>query len=291
MFEISLRLHRNQTLACEILLEDSGAVSISLEDAEDNPVFVEQLGSTPIWNNVTLTALFNDAIDHDALQKNLEQALQSAIEIQTQQIDEQDWQKIWMQNFQPMQFGERLWVCPSWMTYPDPFAINILLDPGMAFGTGTHGTTSLCLQWLAKHTLSNKTVLDYGCGSGILAIAAYYLGAENVCAIDHDPQAIEATKINSANNALDNRYMDIRLADAPPQEKFDILIANVLLKPLIEFAPQFSNIVQPSGTLILSGILETQLQSLEDAYKNYFNFDAIHSESEWLLVEASPHVT
>lgn len=287
MFEICLRLDRNQTIASEILLEDLGAVSISLEDAEDHPIFVEQVGSTPLWKNVTLTALFVDDVDQPALQKSLEQALEAAVEVNKKEIHDQDWHKVWMQNFQPMQFGERLWVCPSWMTYPDPFAINIRLDPGLAFGTGTHGTTALCLQWLANYPLINKSVLDFGCGSGILAIAAFYLGAKKIYAIDHDPQAIEATELNAKNNGVDKCCIHIHLADTPPQEKFDVLLANVLLTPLIEFAPQFANILQPSGRLILSGILTSQLESLENAYKEFFKFNVIHSQNEWLLIEAS----
>jgi len=229
VFEICLRLDRNQTIASEILLEDLGAVSISLEDAEDHPVFVEQVGSTPLWKNVTLTALFVDDVDQSALQKSLEQALEAAVEINKKEIHDQDWHKVWMQNFQPMQFGERLWVCPSWMTYPDPFAINIRLDPGLAF----------------------------------------------------------ATELNAKNNGVDKCCIHIHLADTPPQEKFDVLLANVLLTPLIEFAPQFANILQPSGRLILSGILTSQLESLENAYKEFFKFNVIHSQNEWLLIEAS----
>ena len=287
MFEISLRAQRSQTLACEILLEDQGAVSISLEDAEDKPIFVEHVGSTPLWQNITLTALFTEKVDLAALQKRLEQALKSAIEIKQREIQKQDWQTAWRQNFKPMQFGERLWVCPSWITYPDPFAINIRLDPGMAFGTGTHGTTSLCLEWLAKHSLSGKTVIDFGCGSGILAIAAYYLGAKKVFAIDHDIQAIEATKLNAANNNVDKDCLQISLDSVPPQLKCDVLIANVLLTPLVELAAIFAKTLHAEGKIILSGILEHQFEELESAYQPYFKFNAIHSKNEWLLVEAS----
>ncbi len=287
MFEISLRIQRSQTLACEILLEDQDAISISLEDAEDAPIFVEQVGSTPLWQYITLTALFTDEIDLQSLQNRLEQALETAVEINQREIQAQDWQRSWMQNFQPLQFGERLWVCPSWTTYPDPFAINIRLDPGMAFGTGTHGTTALCLQWLAKHSLSNKTVIDFGCGSGILAIAAYYLGAKNVYAIDHDPQAIQATKLNAAKNGVDKTCMHIRLDNKPTQQSCDVLIANVLLTPLIELAPRFAKILLPEGKIILSGILEQQLEELKAVYQSYFTIDAIHTKNEWLLIEAS----
>ena len=153
--------------------------------------------------------MFTEDIEVFTLQKTIEDVLAAPIELSKRQIQDQDWQKKWMQDLQPMQFGERLWVCPSWMTYPDPFAVNINLDPGLAFGTGTHPTTSLCLQWLANYRLTNKTVMDFGCGSGILAIAAYYLGAKRVYAIDHDPQAIQATHLNVENNYVEKRKIAI----------------------------------------------------------------------------------
>ncbi|MEM7400491.1 MAG: 50S ribosomal protein L11 methyltransferase [Pseudomonadota bacterium] len=288
MFEISLRIQRSQTLACEILLEEMDALSINLENAEDTPIFVEQVGSTPLWQNITLTALFTDDINILSLQNRLEEVLETAIEIKQREIQTQDWQRSWIQNFPPEQFGERLWVCPSWTTYPDPFAINIRLDPGMAFGTGTHGTTALCLQWLAKHSLINKTVIDFGCGSGILAIAAYYLGAKNVYAIDHDPQAIQATNLNAAKNGVDMTRLHISLSNKPAKQTCDVLIANLLLTPLIELAPRFAKILLPDGNIILSGILEQQLEELKAVYQSYFTIDAIHTKNEWLLIEASP---
>lgn len=287
MFEISLRIQRNQTVACEIILEEQGAVSISLEDAEDTPVFVEQVGATPLWQYVSITALFTERLNLLDIQNRIEHALESAIEINQREVQIQDWQTAWMQRFQPMQFGERLWVCPSWLTYPDPFAINIQLDPGMAFGTGTHDTTSLCLNWLTNYPLSGKTVIDFGCGSGILAIAAYFLGADKIFAIDHDAQAIEATKLNAAKNDIDESNFHTSLASQPPQKKCDVLIANILLTPLIQLAPTFSKVLLAEGKLILSGILIQQIRELETAYQPYFTFNTIHSKNEWLLVEAS----
>ncbi len=287
MFEISVRLNRSQFLATEILLEDLGATSISLEDAENHPVFVEEVGSTPLWQYITLTALFTQDLDIRDLQQRLEQILSASIEIHKREIQEQDWQKKSMQNFQPLQFGERLWVCPTWATYPDPFAINIRLDPGLAFGTGSHATTSLCLEWLSSHSLSGKTVMDFGCGSGILAIAAYFLGAEKIYAIDHDPQAIQATQLNAKNNQVDETILQIDLASTPIQESCEIVIANVLLQPLIELSSYFAESLSPSSKLILSGILEQQLTQLETAYQTHFKFDAVYSKNEWLLVEAS----
>jgi len=292
VFEISIRLGRAQYLATEILLEDMGAVSISLTDAEqdpakEKPVFVEELDSAPLWQHITLAALFTEDIEVATLQKVLEEALAAPVEITKRAIQDQDWQHKWMQNLQPMQFSERLWVCPSWLTYPDPFAINIRLDPGLAFGTGTHPTTALCLEWLANYSLTDKTVMDFGCGSGILAIAAYYLGAKNICAVDHDPQAIQATKLNAANNFVDGNKLQTILADKPPQQCCDVLIANVLLLPLIEFCDDFANTMLPTSKIILSGILEQQLAQIRQVYQPTFKFDNIHSKNKWLLIEAS----
>jgi ribosomal protein L11 methyltransferase len=292
VFEISLRLVRSQYLATEILLEDMGAASICLTDAEDdpakeNPVFVEELDSAPLWQQITLTALFKEDIEVIVLQKVIEGALAAPVEITKRQLQNQDWKKKWMQNLQPMQFSERLWVCPSWMTYPDPFAINIKLDPGLAFGTGTHPTTALCLQWLAHYPLDNKTVMDFGCGSGILAIAAYYLGAKYVSAIDHDPQAIQATGLNAVNNYVDNKKLHMTLANKPPHQSFDVVIANVLLLPLLKFSDDFAKAMLPTSKIILSGILEQQLEQIKQVYQTTFNIDKIHTKNEWLLIEAS----
>lgn len=294
MFEICLRLGRPQYLATEILLEDMGAVSICLTDAEENPakenpVFVEELDSAPLWQQITLTALFTEDIEVACLQKIIEDVLATPIEVSKRIIKDQDWQKKWMQNLQPMQFSERLWVCPSWMTYPDPFAINIRLDPGLAFGTGTHPTTELCLQWLANYPLENKTVMDFGCGSGILAIATYYLGAKHITAIDHDPQAIQATGVNAVNNFVNEEKLQMLLADKPPHQNCDVLIANVLLLPLIQFCDDFAKAMLPTSKIILSGILEQQLEQIRQVYQPTFSFDKIHTKNEWLLIEASLH--
>ena len=288
MFEISIRLHRTQTIAAEILLENFGSISISLEDAEDNAVFIEQVDSMPLWQNVTLKALFTGNIDELDLQKKLENVLNNAIELDKQQIDAQDQQNKWIQNLQAMHFGERLWICPTPITCPDPFAINIRLDPGLAFGTGSHATTSLCLDWLTKYSIQDKCVMDFGCGSGILSIAAYYLGARRVYAIDHDPQAIQATQMNAEKNQVDDKVLEINLGSSPNQLNCDVIIANILLKPLISLREQFARCASPEGKLILSGILEEQLVQLEKSYQSYFKFDVIHSKKEWLLIEASP---
>lgn len=287
MFEISLRLECHQYLATEILLDELGAVSISIVDAEDSPIFVEEIDTTPLWQQITLTALFVEDIELQTLQDPIEDALAAPVELSKRVIQDQDWQKKWIQNLKPMQFSERLWVCPSWITYPDPFAINIQLDPGLAFGTGTHPTTALCMQRLASYSLADKTVMDFGCGSGILAIAAYYLGAKKIIAIDHDPQAIQATGLNANINGVDSGMLQMILADSPPQQSCDVIIANVLLLPLLKYSADFAKAMSPSSKIILSGILEQQLEQIKQVYEPTFKFDNIHSKKEWLLIEAS----
>jgi len=287
LFEISLRLERHQYLATEILLDELEAVSISVEDAEDDPVFVEKVNTTPLWPQITLSALFTEDIDIDGIQKNIEEALAAPVEIVKREVQDQDWQTKWMQNLKPLQFSERLWVCPSWMTYPDPFAVNIQLEPGLAFGTGTHPTTALCLQWLANYRLSDKTIMDFGCGSGILAIAAYYLGAKHIVAVDHDPQAIDATRLNADKNNVDEEKLQLILADKPPQQLCDVVIANVLLQPLLLFCDDFSKVMSATSKIILSGILEEQLEQVKQMYQGKFKLDKIHVKKEWLLIEAS----
>jgi len=287
LFEISLRLERHQYLATEILLDELEAVSISVEDAEDDPVFVEKVNATPLWPQITLSALFTEDIDIDGIQKNIEEALAAPVEIVKREVQDQDWQTKWMQNLKPLQFSERLWVCPSWMTYPDPFAVNIQLEPGLAFGTGTHPTTALCLQWLANYRLSDKTIMDFGCGSGILAIAAYYLGAKHIVAVDHDPQAIDATRLNADKNNVDEEKLQLILADKPPQQLCDVVIANVLLQPLLLFCDDFSKVMSATSKIILSGILEEQLEQVKQMYQGKFKLDKIHVKKEWLLIEAS----
>ncbi len=290
MFEITLRILKIQTVAVEVILEDLGTVSISLQDAVNNPIYVEQLDETPLWEQITLTALFVDVIDTEILRQNLEHCLDCPIEIHVRELEEKDWQKTSMQAFQAMQFGERLWVCPSWQCFPDPFAVNIKLDPGLAFGTGTHATTALCLDWLAEHPIKNKAVVDFGCGSGILAIAAYYLGAISVLAIDYDPQAIQATKNNAKCNQVPDKILEIEAAHKLQQKSCDIIMANVLLQPLIDLEKQFAACIKPTGKLILSGILTTQLDELKQAYQPNFIFEHVFVRDEWLLVEASPQL-
>ncbi len=204
-----------------------------------------------------------------------------------EQIEDKDWEREWMDNFHPMRFGQRLWICPSWREIPDPDAVNVMLDPGLAFGTGTHPTTSLCLEWLDGLDLNGKTVIDFGCGSGILAIAALKLGAKEAIGIDIDPQAIQASRDNAERNGVSDR-LTLYLSDKKPQTlSADVVVANILAGPLRELAPVIGALPQAGGLLGLSGVLATQAEGVADAYRDVFEIDEIAEKEEWCRITAT----
>jgi len=271
----------------EQLLLDHGALSVTLDDAEDQQLFQIEPGATPLWDRVRLSGMFDDSVDLKGLVALLYERqskdLDPAIEIQS--LADQDWEKSWMDRFHPMQFGKRLWICPSWSSPPEPGAVNIMLDPGLAFGTGTHPTTAMCLEWLDRQNLEGKLVVDYGCGSGVLAIAAALLGAKCVLGVDNDPQAITASEANRNMNQLDESRLAVCLPENfPPQPSLlpgDILLANILAGPLEELAPAFAKLVVPGGDLVLSGILPEQAPSLLDCYQRWFQMSAPLERDGW----------
>ncbi|MEW6692942.1 MAG: 50S ribosomal protein L11 methyltransferase, partial [Pseudomonadota bacterium] len=202
-------------------------------------------------------------------------------------VEDQDWERAWMDQFQPLRFGEKLWIVPSWIEAPDAEAVNILLDPGLAFGTGTHPTTALCLEWLDGADMAGKTVLDYGCGSGILAIAALKLGATDAWGIDIDPQALTATRDNAARNGIEASRLHTGLPGALPKDAlFDVLLANILMGPLIELAPTLTGHVRPGGRLVLSGLLGEQAEEVMAAYAADFDFDPPALKEGWARLTA-----
>ncbi len=201
-----------------------------------------------------------------------------------EQIEDKDWEREWMANFHPMRFGERLWICPSWRDVPDPDAVNVMLDPGLAFGTGTHPTTSLCLTWLDGLDLAGKTVIDFGCGSGILAIAALKLGASQAIGIDIDPQAIQASRDNAERNGVADRLSLYLPHQQPENLQADVVVANILAGPLRELAPLISVLPKSGGHLGLSGVLESQAESVCEAYVAHFALDPVAVKEEWCRI-------
>lgn len=264
------------------LMSAQGALSITFLDSKDTPIFEPLPGETRLWGETDIMGLWQADADVNSILTYLKQHL-GEMRYKVEALEDKDWERAWMENFHPMCFGERLWICPSWKPVPDPDAVNVMLDPGLAFGTGTHPTTSLCLQWLDGLDLSGKTIIDFGCGSGILAIAALKLGAARAIGIDIDPQAIEASQANAERNGVAEK-LELYLTDDAPDVAGDILVANILAGPLTELAPAIAARTQPGGLLALSGLLNTQTEKVCDAYKPWFTQFDVAEKEEWIRV-------
>jgi ribosomal protein L11 methyltransferase len=287
---LQLRIHTNRTQAeaLEDALLCAGAVSITLQDNADQPILEPALGETPLWDDTLLTGLFDADIDTQQCSSIAGQALgQPLPSHKWEQLEDKDWEREWMSNYHPIQCSDNLWICPSWKEPPQPDATNILLDPGLAFGTGTHPTTFQCLQWLADQTLDDYSIVDYGCGSGILAIAALLLGANNAIGVDIDPQALLATHDNAQRNGIATDRIPVYLPKHSPATQADIVLANILAGPLAELAPTLTELTKLGGKLCLSGILATQADSVMAAYAEHFTFDPIRQKEEWVCLSAT----
>jgi ribosomal protein L11 methyltransferase len=266
----------------------AGAVSITYLDAEDQPVFQEELDSTPLWDSLVLCALFEEDTELGELLSWLgsNASIVNRASLEVEKIEDQAWERSWMDNFSAMQFGEKLWICPSWQEPPDPTATNIMLDPGLAFGSGSHATTALCLQWLATQDLQGKDIVDYGCGSGILAIAAALLGAQSVQGVDNDPQAVLATNDNCERNGLlqgrVGTFLPEEYDSISTPESVDILLANILAAPLLSLASKFASLVKPHGSIVLSGLLAEQADAITEVYSEWFEMSAAVQREDWI---------
>jgi ribosomal protein L11 methyltransferase len=270
------------------VFEACGALSVTMADAADQPLYEPDPGTTPLWSATRVAALFDVDADLHAVRQRLAECFGPAVLQRTieEQLDDQDWERAWLDRFHPMQFGERLWICPAGQRPPEaPDQVLIDLDPGLAFGTGTHPTTELCLQWLDGHAPRGEHVLDYGCGSGILAIAALKLGAASVWAVDIDRQALWATRENAARNQVEAR-LKTGLPDELPEQRFDLLLANILANPLIELASRLACLVRPGGRLVLSGVLSEQARDVQNAYEPWFDFSSPVGRQGWIRLEA-----
>jgi ribosomal protein L11 methyltransferase len=257
----------------------AGASSVSLADAADNPVLEPGPGELPLWPTVTVSALFDGAADSIAILAALAAQLGSLPPHRWVTLADRAWEREWLKDFRPMQFGRRLWVCPGGMRPPYSTDCCIVeLDPGLAFGTGTHPTTALCLEWLDGIDLNGRTVIDYGCGSGILAIAALKLGARSAVGIDIDNQALLASRNNAQRNGVSDQ---LGLLDTAPAQPADIMLANILAGPLHDLAPQLALLVAPDGWLVLSGILAHQAADLAPRYAAWFDMQPPTLREEW----------
>lgn len=269
------------------LLPHVGAVAVTLQDAADQPVLEPEVGTTPLWDQTRIIALFELNHNIDNAMADLEYMLNasSPLSYQIERLEDKDWERVWMDTYQPMKFGSGLWICPSWCPPPDPAATNIMLDPGLAFGTGTHPTTALCLEWLDAHPPEKQVVIDYGCGSGILAIAACKLGAAKVMAVDNDPQAITATTDNAERNNITGNVLHTFLPSELPKDlSAQVILANILAKPLIELAPAFAQLTAAGSKIALSGILENQQSEILEAYQPWFDITTQKIFDGWVLI-------
>ena len=274
----------------EDLLLEAGASAVTLQDAEDQPVYEPELGTTPLWNHTVVIGLFDALTPVDNVIPFLkEQAgLDPFPEHKVELVEDKDWEREWMTHFHPMQFGERLWVCPSWKPVPNPKAVNLMLDPGLAFGTGTHPTTALCLRWLDQHAhVAGKEVIDYGCGSGILAIAALLLGAKSTIGVDLDPQALEATLDNASRNNISAEKLQVFLPDDEPSEPADIVLANILAAPLTQLAPKLAELTKAGGSITLSGILSEQSEEVRQTYQQWFDMAPADIFDGWAMLSGT----
>lgn len=270
------------------MLSGNGAQAVTFLDAKDTPMYEPKPGEVMLWPDTQVIGLFDAADDMQGIIERLAQSklLKDEFVYVLDPLEDKDWEREWMDNFHAMCFGERLWVCPSWREIPEPDAVNVMLDPGLAFGTGTHATTALCLRWLDSLSLSGAKVLDFGCGSGILGIAALKLGAADMLGIDIDPQALQATEANAQRNGVADK-LTLALPKDDPQYLADIVCANILAAPLRELREVISGYCKQGGQIILSGILVEQAAEIADLYRADFSINDIVVEGDWASISGT----
>ena len=284
--QIHITVEKSQVEFTETLLESLGAVSVTLDDAENQDLLEPLPGETPLWNKVIATGIYaqedDEQIDVAALETFIRTQLPTE-PMRSEFMEDQEWERTWMDAYEPIQIGEKYWIVPEWMEAPEADAVNIKLDPGLAFGTGNHASTFLCLQWLGKTDVKDKIVIDYGCGSGILGVAALLLGAKKVYATDIDPQAVLATQQNAdLNGVLDKLYVGLpeefnkELAD----QKADVFVANILAGPLMALAADFSTLIKSEGAFALAGVIEEQVDDVSRVYSEFFDIVQVEMREE-----------
>lgn len=285
--QIHITVNQAQVDFIETLLLSLGAVSVTLDDAEDQALLEPLPGETPLWNKVIVTGIYQhtdeEPVDSDTLVTFIQTQVPEETLIRVDELEDQVWERAWMDYYEPIEISQGFWIVPEWLVPPDANAVNLKLDPGLAFGTGNHASTFLCLQWLGKTDLKDKIVIDYGCGSGILGVAALLLGAKKVYATDIDPQAVLATKQNAAlNGVLDRLFVGLpeEFNTTFSGQKADVLVANILAKPLMMLAPEFAQLLQPAGEFALAGVIEEQLDDVCNTYKELFEITEIEKREE-----------
>jgi ribosomal protein L11 methyltransferase len=288
MSYLQLKIPASDCNAEEIseLLLNLGALSITFTDQHDQPIFEPSPNETPLWSALWINAIFPAESNLQDILHLLENLSGTPFPLfNIMKIEEEDWISAWQKSFHAMQFGKRLWICPTHESVQDKNAVIITLDAGLAFGTGTHPTTHLCLEWLDDHIRGGETMIDYGCGSGILAIAAAKLGVSEVIAVDIDPQALTATRSNAEKNNIDGNRLKTLLPEQLTSKKVDIIVANILLNPLLDLASRFYTLLKPNGKLVLTGILASQVVAIKNKYTPTFELITSTNREEWVRME------
>lgn len=290
--QLTFNTDREGAPLLEAALENAGALAVTLVDAADESRFEPAPGAMPLWSRMRVTALFPDEAQAAERAHRLAGSLADRLATppSVKRLDDRHWERAWLDGFSATRFGKRLWICPRGHAAGDANAVVVELDPGLAFGTGHHPTTALCLRWLDGADLRGRRLIDYGCGSGILAIAALRLGAAQAIAVDHDPQALEATRANAHENRVSDRLL-VRAAVDPRRFVTDFLVANILARPLVRLAPELASFLRPGGHIALSGILRDQAEQVSTAYRAWFDLDEPRTEDDWVLLSGRrrPH--
>jgi len=286
--QISFEVQKSEVDLISEVLMGLGSLSITCSDAQENDIYEPPVGTTPLWENVTVTALFSSEMSKDSIAKTILEICDVNIS-DALSLKDKVWEEECQKDFPAMKFGKKLWVCPSWNIKPElsTGAIVIEMDPGLAFGTGAHQTTSLCLEYLDENPPLNLDVIDFGCGTGILAIAAAKLKAKSVLAIDNDPQAVIASHENANKNHCDEVINTIHSMDQDYSSRCDLLIANILANPIIEFEPLFSEFLKKNGTILLSGIIKEQVEDVVNCYSKNFTDIKLANKDEWYRISAT----
>lgn len=282
---LQLTLHTNPDNTQHIadLLSDAGASAVTLHDAADQPLYEPPPGETPLWSDTLVTGMFEAATNIENVITFITESVGNCPRWQLNPLEDKDWVREWMRHFKPMQFGKRVWIVPSHHTPADENAVNIMLDPGLAFGTGTHPTTAMCLTYLDQYPPINRQVIDYGCGSGILAVAAAMLGATQVLAIDNDPQALQATHENAQKNQV-TEQLSIALPNMDDHSQTELLIANILARPILDLAEYFSSRLNSGSKIVLSGILARQADEILTHYQTWFDIQPCQQIEDWICL-------
>ena len=286
--EWALETHSPLVESLEEWLFDHGALAVSLEDNANEPLLEPGPGETPLWQNVVLKALFAGDADLSSIKAVLPRTLLAEnSKSEVSRLEDREWTRVWMDDFAPIQMGPRLWVCPSWAVPPDEALVNVMLDPGLAFGTGTHATTAMCLGALDAAVSGGESVVDYGCGSGILAIAALKLGASKALGVDNDPQALAASRDNAARNQIGTDQFDVVMPEDDMllawSNAASVVVANILAGPLLSLAHDLIELTAPGGRLLLTGVLEEQAAKLIEHYE-HVSLDVINRRDGWVLL-------